>query len=211
MFFGKVKLNFPTLPQILKEDIKRMVESKTVNITNHPEVKGYLAEELFFKFVKTKPLAVQDASKCITFNVNQVEELVDPATLTVDVLYRLRAYHPVIDAVGLFSQDGGGTILAYFQVSVSLYSEHTTKIGNLFDSNVNKRGYSELTNDLDTIHKYYKEKVVPPALTVYYVYISTSTTSETRNFKLTKDATEHNISYGVLSQSSELYQCLCYR
>ena len=80
-------------------------------------------------------------------------------------------YHPVIDAVGLFSRKGGGVNLAYFQVSMSSYSDHSTKIKDLFDNNCGKRGYTELTTKCPTIDKYYKRKVLTNNPAMYYVYL----------------------------------------
>ena len=48
-------------------------------------------------------------------------------SLAVDVLYRLEMYHPVIDGVGVFSQEGVNGInhdLLFFQVSISSYDDH---------------------------------------------------------------------------------------
>lgn len=201
----RVEINFPKLPQLLKQDVRRIVCDHRFDISTHPQVKGYLIEEMFFEYAGGKNIVVESASNCISFKVNQVQTLdLDQATLTIDVLYRLRAYHPVIDAVGRFSQESGGDVLAYFQISISSYTDHSTKIANLFEKNCGKKGYSELTDDCPTINQYYKRKASITNPTVYYVYISTTTTTSNCT-RLSNDADGHRIRYGVLSAQSDLY------
>jgi len=107
----------------------------------------------------------------------------------------------------MLSQESGGFVLAYFQVSISSYNDHSTKIVDLFINNYGKRGYSELTTNCPTIDEYYKSKASITNPTVYYVYISTTTTSHNIG-KLNKDAHQHGICYGTLSVQSDLYKYL---
>ena len=85
-------------------------------------------------------------------------------------------YHPVIDAVGVFSQGDNAANLVYFQVSLSSYDGQSTKINDLLASNYKTKGYSELTAKYPSIHEYYKGKAPREIQNVCYVYISTATT-----------------------------------
>lgn len=205
---NQVKINFPRLPQLLKQDVRRIVRDHKFDISTLPQVRGFVLEEIFFEFARDNSIAVEDESKSITFKVNQVQQLYPgQGTLIMDVLYRLRVYHPVIDAVGKFSQKDGRVVLAYFQISVSSYNDHSKKIKDLFEENFQKKGYSELTANCRTIDKYYKSKASLTNPTVYYVYISTTTTSKNTG-TLGRDARQYSLFYSVLSEQSELYKLL---
>ena len=123
-----VRINFPRLPEMH-------------TIEAFPQVQA----TWWKKYAKENNIAVLNNSVSCTFQVNQVQQLgLNEANLSLDVLYRLR-YHPVIDAVGVFSQGDNGADLVYFQVSLSSYDGHLTKINDLFASNYKTKGYSELT------------------------------------------------------------------
>ena len=90
-------------------------------------------EEIFFDYAKENNIAVLNNSVSFTFQVNQVQQLgLNEAKLSRDVLYCLRMYHPVVDTVGVFSQGDNAADLVYFQVSISSYDGHSTKINDLF-------------------------------------------------------------------------------
>lgn len=113
----KVKINFPTLPQMLREDIRKQIQDKKVNISHIPQVQGYILEEVFFDYAKQLPRDIVLCSKdsSISFKVNCVEQLgTNQESLTLGILYRLRLYHPVIDGVGVFSLDSKLTVLVFF-------------------------------------------------------------------------------------------------
>ena len=116
-------------------------------------------------------------------------------------------YHPVIDAVSVFSQGDNAADLVYFQISISSYDGHSTKINDLFVSNYKTKGYSELTAKYPSIHEYYKGKVPREIRNVCYVYISTATTHSNVG-KLEEDARKHGIVYAVLSTEASLYKQL---
>lgn len=117
-----VRINFPRLPEILKADVRALVRDNRIDISAFPQVQGYVVEEIFFDYAKENNIAVLNNSFSCTFQVNQVQQLgLNEANLSLDVLYRLRMYHPVIDAVGVFSQGDNAADLVYFQVSISSY------------------------------------------------------------------------------------------
>jgi len=115
-------------------------------------------------------------------------------------------YHPVIDAVGIFPREGGTFDLVYFQVSISSYDDHKKKIYDLFADNHQNNKYPELTDDCKTLHDYYKRKVDRYPQTVYYVYLSTETTSSNLGKRIESDAHCKGISYAVLSTDDCLYK-----
>ena len=72
---GKIKINFPKLPRLLKADIRRILRESRINISVIPQVQRYIVEELFFDFAKQNNIVVLNNSDSITFTVNQVQQL----------------------------------------------------------------------------------------------------------------------------------------
>ena len=201
-----IKLNFPRLPGILQADLRDLVNKGDIDITVYPQVKGLMAEELFFQHANEGVIVVTNKSTSIKFTVNQVQKMPrNKDNLKENVLYRLEMYHPVIDAVGLFVQDQGIICLVYFQVSISSYDAHKKKIGDLFADNHNNNKYPELTSDCKSLHDYYKSKAARDYHHVYYVYISTETTISCLGSHIEADANRNGVSYAVLSTEDLLY------
>lgn len=201
-----IKLNFPTLPRILRADLRNLVNEGSIDISVYPQVKGFMMEELFFKHANEGVIVVSNKSTCIKFTVNQVQKMpLNEDKLKENVLYRLEMYHPVIDAVGLFVQDGGIVCLVYFQVSISSYDAHKKKIGDLFADNHKNNKYPGLTLDCRSLHDYYKSKAARDLHNVYYVYVSTETTISCLGSHIETDAHKHGIFYAVLSTEDLLY------
>ena len=202
-----MKLNFPRLPQILQADIQALVQNNSIDISPYPQVRGYMAEDLFFEYARDGEIVVHSSSACIKFRVNQVQQMhQNVGNLTENVLYRLNMYHPVIDAVGLLSPEGGTFSLVYFQVSISSYDDHNMKITDLFVDKHQNSKYPELTKDCKTLHDYYSGKVVRTLQDVYYIYISTETTKSNLGSRIKNDAQCKGISYAVLSTDQPLYK-----
>ena len=174
----------------------------TASASAFPQVQGYVVEEIFFDYAKEYNIAVLNNSVSC---VNQVQQLgLNEANLSLDVLYRLRMYRPVvIDAVGIFSQGDNTADLVYFQVSISSYDGHSTKINDLFASNYKTKGYSELTAKYPSIHEYYKGKAPRDPKCVTFIYQQQQPVG-----KLEEDALKHGIVYAVLSTEASLYKQL---
>ena len=184
-----MKLNFPRLPQILQADIQALVQNNSIDISPYPQVRGYMAEDLFFEYAREGEIVVHSSSACIKFRANQVQKMhQNVGNLTENILYRLKMYHPVIDAVGLLSPDGVMFSLVYFQVSISSYDDHNMKITDLFKDKHQNNKYPELTIDCKTLHNYYSIKVLRTFLEVYYIYISTETTKSNLGSRIQNDA-----------------------
>ena len=61
-------------------------------------------EEVFFHYFSYhSSLVVQNDSKIIHFDVGSVLSLKGEEKMKIGALYRLRMYHPAIDAVGIFT------------------------------------------------------------------------------------------------------------
>ena len=67
-----IKLNFPRLPGILQADLRDLVKKGGIDISVYPQVKGFMAEELFFQHANEGVIVVSNKSTCIKFTVNQV-------------------------------------------------------------------------------------------------------------------------------------------
>lgn len=64
---------------------------------------------------------------------------------TLNIMYRLRNNHPVINGVGIFSTEATDECyLVFVQVSISKYSTHDPRLNSLFTNNRDTRGCKEL-------------------------------------------------------------------
>jgi len=72
---GKIEINFPKLPRLLKADVRRILRESRIDISVIPQVQKYIVEELFFDFAKQNNIVVLNNSDSITFTVNQVQQL----------------------------------------------------------------------------------------------------------------------------------------
>ena len=205
---GQIKMNFPTVAKYLKEDIRYLVDHSTINISQYTQVRGYIMEEVFFYHLANhKSLFLQNHKKEFTFNVDCVLDLPPKEELRKNVVYRVRRYHPAINAVGIFKHNKS-VYLLFFQISKSSYTNHKSKVADLMESRVGRKGYSELTAEFPSFHQYYKSKIIETNTRTTYVYISTETFYDAglpnRYMDIRKEAKENNIRYALLSKSSDL-------
>ena len=98
------------------------------------------------------------------------------------ILYRLRDFHPTIDAIGCFidEEDAERSIwLVMIQISLSTYSEQKSKATDLFKSTV---GSEKKIDDSCNLLNYYRKRILdatdskkcinPEVIQCMYVYIS---------------------------------------
>lgn len=203
---GRIKINFPTITKYLKEDIRSLVDRHTINISQYPQVKGYIMEEvIFYHLANHKSLSVQNHIKTYHFKVDRVLDLPPKGDLRVDVVYRVRRYHPAIDAVGIFKHKRHFYLL-FFQISKCSYQKHRSKLTDLMESRLHCKGYQELTPDCPSICQYYRNKINEEGAKTTYVYISIETIYDLPNsyMHLREEAELNNIRYAVLNKSSTL-------
>ena len=207
-----VRLNFPTLPMYLKNDVHNMVKNRKLDVTRFKQVQGFIMEQAFYQyFEEPKTFAVSNAeSDCITFTVNEVRE--GEVKMIKNVLYRLRPYHPAIDFVGILTDKLDNTMLVLIQISKSSYYHHRSKIADIMANRNGRKGYTELTDDCPSILAFYQSKAsdIICNLDPIYLYVSTETLSDGKDSlgyaKLKKDASLLKINFGVLSSESPLYK-----
>ena len=146
----KIKINFPLLPAILKHYLHKTVskcEGKIYKVSGYPAVKGYLMEVEFFEHDHldvTIPLK-DNTLATILFNGYQViraNEVVK--TISRNTLYHLRSDHPIVDGVGILSNEINEDWLVFIQISIKQYQNHNANLETLFAEKRGEKGYKEL-------------------------------------------------------------------
>lgn len=85
------------------------------------------------------------------------------------IVYHLREFHPVIDAIGYFEDEELLKWLVMIQVSLSPYKNHKSKAASLFEKTI---GAEKKIDDSCTLLEYYKGRVNAADMKCMYVYIS---------------------------------------
>ena len=115
-----IKVNFPLLPRVLKtylHDRLTANRSNKVDITSYPAVRGYMLEMELFKgglnhlditsLENDQPIPV-----LLNFaHIESVSEVLD--NMTKNTLYHLRNDHPIIDGVGILTNEIGEYLLVF--------------------------------------------------------------------------------------------------
>jgi len=147
----KIKFNFPLVPGILRDHLYLLAKEQHWNeILKNPVVRGNLSEYEFFNANGPIVLSVKlcnGINHTLVFSDYDVQRA--DAVLTrmkLNTLYRLRYGHSVIDGIGLLSTGiAGEEWLVFVQVSIQAYSEHSSKLTQLFTNYVDCKGHKELS------------------------------------------------------------------
>ena len=132
----RLKVNYPPIVQILVEHFRSIKLSST---TYNAIMNGYRFEAKFLAETKSLDLTYNDQEKHTTPTVavfTNVNPLCDSKgmplyTIAQGSLVKLREKHPVIDAVGRLKDQTDKEWLLLIQVSLSAYSAHKSKAGDL--------------------------------------------------------------------------------
>lgn len=135
-----IRLNFPLLPNILHKVIIELPHHERTNldITENHIVKGILLEHTFLSTLRATHLQMFtllwegtcERFKCF-LNTNYHSRCIALPKLYKSILYQLRFGHPVIDGVRLLADQYNKHFLVFFQVSLSKYSDHGSKVNGL--------------------------------------------------------------------------------
>jgi len=136
----------------------------------------------------------------LKFNITDVHNLKDSELLTgmnKGVLYHLQYRHPVIDGVGLLEMEGKiEPWLVFIQVSLSSYTNHRSKMPDLFQRVM----CPELKSSDKTIFSYYYKMNSEVLKKRYlYVYISPKE-NDVENF--ITGHTQHKIKHALVQEGS---------
>lgn len=200
-----VMLNFPTIPDLIKEVIENLLKSNDLHVADEvkaiPQVQGYLLEQVFFDYLeKNHELSVWNETTEFTYKVDAVRSF--EGRLENNTVYRLRLWHPAIDAIGKLRLSDDKYHIVFFQISRSAYAKHDAKISDL---KCRKYRCKELKGHISSIFKYYKN-LAKNVDECCYCYLSPTTVNTSPCAKLEEDARKYNIHYGILCTSSQLYQ-----
>ena len=216
-----IRLNFPLLPNILHKEILQLPhnEREKINIFDNSIVKGIILEHTFFRYfltnanfqVYTSLIGNMKVFKCI-LNTNYQASCVPIPKLYKSVLFQLRFGHPVIDGVGLLPDQQNKYFLLFIQVSLSKYSDHKSKVNDLFKYKSNSPELSKHPN----LFEYYQSlaKIAHPKFNrknCLYIYISPMNAqdeSDEHVLKLLQKHADGMVKVGVMYKSSHLYQFL---
>ena len=171
----KLKLNFPTIEVELMAVLRKHCEANLqYGGISSPIVKGLYFEKAICERMRTleviydKDEAIMNA---VTFDIGMFLSVGKALSeINVGVLYHLREFHPVIDAIGSFVHEGQHW-LVMIQVSLSKYSDHKSKAADLFKKT---SGSEEVVGPGITLLEYYKNRVsgvTADNLKCMYVYI----------------------------------------
>ena len=215
----QIEINFPLLPRMLKYYLHKNTATQD-RIEKYPAVQGYLMESEFFARSSLNVAILvdsQDSAGCpsvanLTFHgyfVNHVEEVVDE--LVTNSLYRVRINHPVIDAVGILSNEVGDKWLVFVQISKRPYERHSADLRCLFANKKGVDGYEELNDGTSsTLFDYYcglARDLGIDSSCILYLYVSTSTyyDDNIKVFKKMKEHAESKCNVGLLTKLSDMY------
>lgn len=198
-------LNFPSAYDVLMSVLQARVKNKKVRVVN-PIILGLLFEHALCNELKNFEVSycrqqdVAPISARFGFNTTvamstAVNELVN------GTLYRLRPRHPVIDAVG-YLMEGSQPWLLLMQVSISTYSNHTSKVKDLL--NPVDKSERDVESRAKNWLQYYRSRVpfnntAEVSLKFMYIYISP------REFFATGKPSETLDCSGLLGADKEFY------
>ena len=139
--FFKLAVNYPSIYDMLLSMFQELAqELGTSHISNE---NSKILQGLSFKAhvcVSLKEISVccygrrGGSQMQTTFRFNFHKNYTWNKQLTKGVLYRLRPFHPVIDAVGYTEDSDGEPWLLLIQVSLSNYKANSTKVEDLLDN-----------------------------------------------------------------------------
>lgn len=123
-----IRWNFPILGEMFINVIENFIEKTTlVHYCNSvPTFAGNWYEFLFFKYLKKeKTIMVCTADNhSVQLYYEGVVEMENDATLQNGKIYEMKAFYPIVDAVGYLKDQSENYWLVFIQVSLSCYRDH---------------------------------------------------------------------------------------
>ena len=183
--FFRLAVNYPPVYDLLIDTFKGIMRHvKRMPECNKRVLQGHYFESLVCEKIKKFHLHYQNC-KTNSFGDFEFQHYdknkgkLPVKTLMKQVLYHLRPFHPVVDAVGYTEDSKGNKWLLLIQVSLSTYSDHKSKASNLLDPLKGperdihiQRGADPVNNWID----YYRGCIVNETerteAKVMYIYIS---------------------------------------
>ena len=216
-----IRLNFPLLANILHKEILQLPQSDIdkIDIYDNSIIRGIVLEHTFFKYFQTNTnfhvytsfVGNMKVFECILNTKHQVR-CVPIQKLYKSVLFQLRFGHPVIDGVGLLFDQQNKCFLVFIQVSLSTYSDHKSKVYDLFKYKSNSPELKKHPN----LFEYYQSlaKTAYPKFNrknCLYIYISPMNAWDESDKPILELLQKHAgsmVKVGVMYKSSHLYQFL---
>ena len=139
LYRKKLYYNFPKIHRKLMSYITTESIKEQSILEENPTIKGYLFEQRIIHKISSEDryyftTQQNDAIAHISINVMMCiqKDVGEPVKdMQFNTLYRLRPYHPGFDAVGIFGFDNQNVLL-YMQFSVLRYSDHRSKLDQIF-------------------------------------------------------------------------------
>ena len=169
--------NFPNMYRFIIKALKRG-RLLTPHVEN-PQVKGYLFEHQFFERVVDVDLqlslcSIEDnARQFFSVCLQDLTIVNNPfvKNMARNAVYRLPNCHTGVDAVLFYSVPEGNCYLFFFQLSISSYSQHKSKVNSLYKvipKSVSDKDHPQSVSIL----KYYRSLVKVDKVIIAYVYVS---------------------------------------
>ena len=142
----------------------------------------------------------------ITLHYIEVLEIDINKAINRSILYEMRAYYPVVDAVGYLNDDHGNGWLVFIQISLSKYKDHRSLCDLFYKSNLQSKisiyTYYRKMYDIDISFK--------NILLLYFSPQEKFGNSILPDLQAEIDQLKNThlkacLSYGILSDKSELY------
>lgn len=158
-----VQCAMPCLRMFLDEISQKVTRDRS--LAEFPVVYGFLYEAQCFSTLAVLTVKVgKDELK--SFTVSGVLDCDRVTVMPIGMVYHLTYTYPVIDGVGYLKALGSENLsLVFIQVSISPYTQHKTKLIDLFD-------HAAPEDPNKSILQYYKELCSESIQETLYVYVS---------------------------------------
>ena len=132
-------------------------------------------------------------------------------TISRNTLYHLRSNHPIVDGVGILSNEINEDWLVFIQISIKQYQNHNANLETLFAEKRGEKGYKELPKNDSAlfIFNYYQNlSGFTDESRVLYLYASMSTycDGDHQVFNKMLAHAQGRCQVGLLSTTATLYK-----
>ena len=136
LYFKKFETNgfyvmsaLPCVQMLLREITNELLHCDS--IPDVPMIHGFLYKQKFFNMMKTQvTISVSNLKQTKTVSFSNICDVEMIEELSLGTLYHLKYTYPIIDGVGYLEVDGHPS-LVFVQVSLTPYTNHSTKIKDL--------------------------------------------------------------------------------
>ena len=167
-----ISLNFPNSDRLISDKITQLVTTEDVPEVITGALLGYRFESEFYNAcLRAASITISyGENKSLVLTLNTCDKISredkDEWKFTKNFLYRLYDTHPAIDFVGEFEVNKS-SYLVMFQLSVSNYTSHQSKVRHL---NRTYQNYTEFKKK--TVLDYYKSLCNETKMEVLFIYVS---------------------------------------